>query len=60
MNAGGQGIEGELADGNAHAAHSLVTDPQDPLAVGHDDDAHRFGIQLTGQGAHVIDVLRVM
>ncbi len=58
VDAGTQGIEGELADGDAHAAHPLITNPQDPLAVGHDNDAHRLGIEMTGQGAHVLDVLR--
>ena len=53
-----QGIEGELADGNAHTPHPLIADAEDPLAVGHDDDAHRLGIHVAGEGAHVIDVLR--
>ncbi|MNJ28735.1 hypothetical protein D3C77_232820 [compost metagenome] len=58
MDAGPQGIEGELADGDAHAPHPLIADAEDPLAVGDHYDAHRLGVHVAGEGAHVIDVLR--
>ena len=45
------GVEGELADGNAHAAHPRSPMPSDPLAVGDDDDAAlRLGASMAGQG----------
>ena len=29
--------------------HPLIADAEDPLAVGHDDDAHRLGIHVAGR-----------
>ena len=37
MDAPDGGVEGELADGNAHAAGALIAEPEDALAVAHHD-----------------------
>ena len=50
------GVEGELADGNAHAADTLVTQTQDPLAIGHHD---HLDVLLGGVLQHVIDPVLV-
>ena len=33
-------VEGQLPDRNAHPVGAEVTEPEDPLAVGHHDDGH--------------------
>ena len=33
-------VQRQLADGNAHAAHALITQTQDAFAIGHHDEAH--------------------
>ncbi len=38
MQAGPDGVERELADGDPHAAGALITDAEDAFVVGHDDD----------------------
>ena len=50
------GVEGELADGNAHAAYALIPQPQDPLAVG---DHYHLDVLLGGVLQHVIDPVLV-
>ena len=39
MDPRGGGVEGELADGDPHAAGPLVAQAEDPLVVGHHDQA---------------------
>ena len=39
MEAAGGRVEGKLADRDGHAAGALVAETQDPLVVGHDDEA---------------------
>ena len=43
MNAGAGGIERELADRDAHAVGAEVAEPEDALAVGHDDQLGAIG-----------------
>ncbi len=38
--AGAGGVERQLADRDAHAARAEIAEPEDALAVGHDDEAH--------------------
>ena len=37
MQPGARGVQREFADGDAHAVRTEVTEPQDALAIGHDD-----------------------
>ena len=41
MDAGAERVERELADRDAHAADAQVAQPEDALAVGHDDHVAR-------------------
>ena len=50
------GVERQLADGDAHAADALVTEAQDPLAVG---DHDHLDVLLGGVLQHVIDPVLV-
>ncbi len=40
MHAGAGGVEGELADGNAHAVRAEIPETENALAIGDDDDGH--------------------
>ena len=40
MNAGRRRVEGQFADGNTHAAGTLITQSEDALVVGGDDQTH--------------------
>lgn len=54
----GQGrVQGELADGYAHALGSKVTEAEDALAVGDDDGSH---VVLGPVFQHVVDVALVV
>ena len=56
MDAGGRGVERELADGDAHAARALVAEAEDALVVGDHDEAH----VLEGRVAeHLVDAAAV-
>jgi hypothetical protein len=55
--AGGGGIDGELPDRDAHAPRALITQTQDPLVVGDDDEPHIGG---GGVGQHAVDVVTVL
>ena len=46
MQAAAAGIERELADGDSHAARPLISQPQNALAIGHDDRLHRVEARL--------------
>ena len=50
------GVEGQLADGNAHAADALIPETQDPFAVG---DHDHLDVLLGGVLQHVIDPVLV-
>ncbi len=50
------GVEGELADGDAHAAEAEVAEPEDPFAVGHHHDVDIFGNPVGRQ--RVVEQLR--
>ncbi|GDY63860.1 hypothetical protein SAV14893_032530 [Streptomyces avermitilis] len=52
VDAGGGGVDGELADGDVDAAHAPVADAEDALAVGGDDQVDVVGAEAGGaQGA---------
>ena len=38
---GARGVEGQLPGRDPHPADPLIAEPEDPLAVGHDDDSRR-------------------
>ena len=38
--AGARGVQGKLADGDPHAAHAQVAQPEDAFAIGDDDEPH--------------------
>ena len=40
MDPGACRVQGELSDGDRHAASALVAQTEDPLVVGHDDEPH--------------------
>ncbi len=44
------GVEGELADGDAHAAAALVAEAEDALVVGDDDEADVFAGHVAQEG----------
>jgi hypothetical protein len=50
------GVEGELADGNAHAADALIPEAQDAFAIG---DHDHLDVLLGGVLQHVIDPVLV-
>ena len=57
VDAGGRGVERELADGDAHAAGALVAQPEDALVVGDDDQAH---VVVRDVGQHRLDAPAVV
>ncbi len=58
MNAGCRCVEGQFADGNTHAAGALVTQPQDPLVVGGDNQTHILMGHVFQNVRDVLDVVR--
>ena len=56
MDSGGGRVEGELADRDAHASGPLVAQAEDPLVVGHDDQAD---LRVGGVAQHGGDVVLV-
>ena len=46
--AGAGRVERQLADRDAHAADAQVAEPEDPLAIGHHDEAH-VGLRPVGE-----------
>ena len=57
VDAGGGGVDGQLADGDVDAADALVADAEDALGVGGDDEVDVVGAQaVVAQGG--LDLLR--
>ena len=56
-------VQGELPDGDGHAAGALVAQAQDPLVVGDDDEAHvvegTLAQELAGSGPGRPGVIQV-
>ena len=50
-------VQGQLADGDAHAAGALVAEAQDALVVGDDDEAHVGVGRVAQQLRHAVDVI---
>ena len=57
MDPGGGRVDGDLADGNAHAARALVAQAQDALVVGDDDEANVFARPVA---QHLVDAAPVV
>ena len=58
MYAGRRRVECQFADGNTHAAGTLVTEPQDPLVVGGDNQTHILMGHVLQDVRDVLDVVR--
>ena len=58
MDAGGGRVEGQLADGDRHAAGALVAEAQDPLVVGDDDEPDLVARRVAEDLRDAVDVVR--
>ena len=59
VDAGRRGVDGELADGDAHAADAPVADAEDRAGVGGDDQVHVVAAEA-GRPQRLLDQLRLV